>query len=437
MSYIPNTQTERQDMLETIGLNNMANLFADIPSDVKLRNPLNLGLPQSEFEIRERLLELANKNLNLEMYPSFMGGGAYNHFVPALVDQLLLRSEFYTSYTPYQPEISQGILQAIYEWQTYVCMLTGMDVANASMYDGASALAEACLMAAAITKKRKIIIPDNLNPAYIQVINTYLKGQKIEVITVSAAEGILNLGSLTGLVDNAAAVVLQYPNYFGILEPDLPAIEAQIHAAGGLLIMSTDPIALGLLKSPATWGADLVAGEGQSLGLPLNYGGPYLGFLATREKYTRFLPGRLVGQTLDSDGAVGYVLTLQAREQHIRRDKAGSNICSNQALCALAATIYLAAIGKDGFRAIARRCHQLAAYALMQLEQVGLTLKYQQPFYREFVLKVSNPREVNARLLKEGIVGGIELEDGLLLAFTEMVNCAQIDRLVAVMGGVK
>ncbi|MGE5381671.1 MAG: aminomethyl-transferring glycine dehydrogenase subunit GcvPA [Methylocystaceae bacterium] len=435
MSYVPNPDSDREAMLASMGCSSMDGLFADIPAEVKLNRPLNLLPPASELEIQNRLKELAGKNISLENHPSFMGGGAYHHFAPSLVDQLLLRSEFYTAYTPYQPEISQGILQSIFEWQTYICLLTGMDVANASMYDGASALAEACLMSAAVTRRNKVVLPDNMNPAYIKVVKTYLHGKKIEVVILPTENGVISPGQIKDLNDTTAAVVVQYPNYFGLLEPHLDGVTSAIHAAGGLLIMSADPIALGVLKTPADWGADLVVGDGQPLGLPLNYGGPYVGYLAAREKYTRFIPGRLVGQTLDSRGNVGYVLTLQAREQHIRRDKAGSNICSNEALCALAATIYLASIGREGLTAVAKRCHQLAIYARNQLQKAGFTLLYQAPFFRELAVKVNDPREANLRLWQEGIIGGIELENGLLLAFTEQTTCEQIDRLAAVMGG--
>jgi len=435
VSYVPNPDSERQAMLKVMGLADMESLFADIPAEVKLKHTLNLPPALSELEIQQKLREMASKNLNIEDYPMFMGGGAYHQFTPAIVDQLLLRSEFYTAYTPYQPEISQGILQAIFEWQTYISLLTGMDVANASMYDGASALAEACLMAVGITRKRKVILPDNLNPAYQQVIKTYLHGQKVEIVMLPVQEGVIEAAQLAGLLDNAAALIVQYPNYYGLLEPALEQISSAVHTAGSLLIMAADPIALGVLKTPAVWGADIVAGDGQSLGLSLNYGGPYVGYLATKEKYMRHLPGRLVGQTLDSQGEIGYVLTLQAREQHIRREKASSNICSNQALCALAATIYLASVGREGFRSVAIRCHQMAQYAKKQLAGAGLTLKYKQPFFREFVVQVNDPQAVNARLLEAGIVGGIIVEDGLLLAFTELSTCEQIDRLAAVMGG--
>lgn len=436
MTYIPNPQAVRQEMLQAIGMESMEELFADIPAKYRLKQ-LDLGRGLSELELRRELTALANNNLSTSVHATFLGAGAYDHYIPVAIDQLLLRSEFYTTYTPYQAELSQGILQAIFEYQTLICELTGMDVTNASMYDGASALAEACNVAADATRRKKILVPDTINPAYRQVLTTYgFSGNyKLELVTTSngiAADELLN-----AIDDETAAVVLQHPNWFGNLETEAAAIAERAHAHKALLIMAVDPISLGLLKPPAELGADLVVGEGQALGSPLAFGGPYLGFFAATSKLMRRVPGRLVGQTTDKDGARAFVLTLQAREQHIRREKASSNICSNQALNALAATIYLALVGPRGLREIAKRSHQLAVYAAKQLAERGITLKFEQPFFKEFAINLANPAAANQLLLEQGIIGGYELADGMLLAFTEKRTKAEIDRLVDVLGGMK
>ncbi|NLY54429.1 MAG: aminomethyl-transferring glycine dehydrogenase subunit GcvPA [Firmicutes bacterium] len=434
MAYVPNPKSVRQEMLDVIGLSSMEELFADIPAKYRLQK-LDLGPGLSELEVRRELSTLAKKNLSTADYPTFLGAGAYDHYIPVVIDQLLLRSEFYTTYTPYQAELSQGILQAIFEYQSLICELTGMDVANASMYDGASALAEACNMAAAATRRQKILLPDTVNPAYRQVLATYARAGGFEPQTVAITDGAAADELLTAIDDETAAVVLQHPNFLGILETKAAAIAEKAHAHKALLIMAVAPISLGLLKPPAELGADVVVGEGQSLGSPLAFGGPYLGFFATTNKLMRRVPGRLVGQTTDAAGERAFVLTLQAREQHIRRERATSNICSNQALNALAATIYLALVGPRGLREIALRSHQLAVYAAMQLEGVGLTLKYDQPFFKEFAVKLDDPSRANQLLLEEGIIGGYELPDAMLLAFTEKRTKEEIDRLVDVLGG--
>lgn len=434
MRYTPNSSMVATDMLEDIGLNNMEDLFTDIPQGLKLGRELDLGPGMSEMEVKLKLNELANRNTSTEQMPCFLGAGAYDHYIPAALDQLLLRSEFYTAYTPYQPEISQGILQSIFEYQTMICNLTGMDVANASMYDGASALAEACTLACETTKRSKVLVPDTVHPEYIQVLKTYAISGKSQIEVVPCPNGVID-DQFTAAVDReTACIVIQQPNFYGNLE-DLEAAEKVVHASGGLLVMMVDPISLALLKSPSEWGADIVAGEGQALGNSLSYGGPYLGILAATKKLMRKIPGRIVGQTLDQDGLRAFVLTLQAREQHIRREKASSNICSNQALNALAATIYFTLVGPQGLREIAIRSHQLAIYASQVLSDAGLSLKYQAPFFREFAVKVGDPWAVNQRLLAKGIIGGYELEDALLLAFTEKRTRKQIDQLAAVIGG--
>ncbi|HHW39785.1 MAG TPA: aminomethyl-transferring glycine dehydrogenase subunit GcvPA [Syntrophomonadaceae bacterium] len=437
MNYVPNPPWVVRQMLDTIGAKNIEDLFADIPEALKLKRDLNLPRPQSEVELRRELAALAGRNLSADDRPCFLGAGAYDHYIPAVVEQLLLRSEFYTAYTPYQPELSQGVLQTIFEYQTMICNLTGMDLANASMYDGGSALAEACSLACDATRRRKILIPDTVHPRYLEVIRTYAMGGKMEIITVPGKDGSADPDAITSMIDNrTAAVVIQHPNFYGNLETALRQIEKAVHGVKGLLIMAVDPISLGLLKPPGAWGADIAVGEGQSLGNPLSFGGPYLGFFAASEQLMRRVPGRLVGETVDREGNRAFVLTLQAREQHIRREKAGSNICSNEALCALAATIYLTLVGREGLKEIARRCHQLACYAKQQLEKAGLKLKYQKPFFKEFAVAIPDPRAANTALLKEGIIGGYELDRALLLAFTEKRTRAEIDRLASILGGI-
>ncbi len=434
-SYVPNPAAVREEMLRTLGLDNMAQLFDDIPSH--LRYP-SLDLPEgkSELEVQQLLGQLARANKSTADYPTFLGAGAYDHFIPAALDQLLLRSEFYTTYTPYQAEISQGILQSIFEYQSLICSLTGMEVSNASVYDGASALAEACNLAADATRRKKIVVPDTLHPAYLKVLQTYARGGNFTLTVVDTTEGQSSEVLGAALDRETAAVVVQQPNFYGILERGLEQLAEQAHSQKALLVTVVDPISLGLLKPPGELGADIVVGEGQPLGMPLSFGGPYLGFLAGTNKLMRRIPGRLVGQTVDALGQRAFVLTLQAREQHIRRDKASSNLCSNQALNALAATIYLSLIGPQGLKAIAERSHQLAAYAADQLSKAGVPLLYEQPFFREFAVRLDHPAELNRQLLQQGIIGGYELPAGMLLAFTEKRNQEQIDRLVSVLGGV-
>ncbi len=435
MAYTPNPQSLTEEMLDSIGLKSMQELFTDIPDELKLAGKLNLDDSYSEISLRMHLQELANKNINVDQYPCFLGAGAYDHFIPAAVDQILMRSEFYTAYTPYQPEISQGILQAIFEYQTLICQLTGMEVSNASLYDAGTALAEACQMACDASKKRKVLLADTVHPEYRRILKTYTISGKMELTTAAGREGRLDARQMAAMIDReTACVVIQQPNFFGNLE-EIKALEEAIHQNKGLLIMLADPISLAILKSPAEWGADIVVGEGQALGNSLSFGGPYLGFIASSKKYIRKLPGRIVGQTVDSRGQRAFVLTLQAREQHIRRELAISNICSNQALNALAASIYLCMVGGQGLQAIAIRCHQLAVYARDQFEKHGLTLKYNAPFFREFAVQVKNPRQMNEILLANGIIGGYELDDALLLAFTEKRTRAEIDKLAGLLGG--
>lgn len=435
MRFTPNTDAVVQEMLASMGLQRIEELFEDIPDEVQMNRPLDLPPEMSEMELKALLAGLAARNLPAADHPCFLGAGAYDSYIPAALEQLLLRSEFYTSYTPYQPEISQGILQGIFEYQTMICQLTGMEVSNASLYDGASALAEACTLAAVHTRKKLVIVPETVHPEYRRVLETYALSGYYEPVFVPCPAGIMDLDAVSDLVKNqAAALVVQHPNFFGYLEPVGAAAEL-IHQAGGLLIMAVDPLSLAILKPPGDWGADIAVGEGQPLGNPLSFGGPYLGFMAVNRPLMRKIPGRIVGQTTDVEGRRGFVLTLQAREQHIRREKAGSNICSNQALNALAAAIYLTLMGPQGLKQIALRCHQLAVYAQKRLEEAGFPLLYNQPFFREFAVKTPDAKAINRRLLEQGIIGGLEVEGGMLLAFTEKRSRQDIDRLVAAFKG--
>lgn len=437
MKFTPNPEPVVQEMLNSIGYKDRGELFSDIPATLKLNGKLDLPSGLSEIELQNHLKNLAGQNINVNEYPCFLGAGAYDHYVPALIDQLLMRSEFYTSYTPYQPEINQGTLQAIYEYQTMICNLTSMDVSNASVYDGGSALAEACNLACLHTKRKQILMPDNIHPEYIKIVQSYAISGTLEVIVIPTVGGIIDINSLNSAMGkDVAAVVVMQPNFYGIME-NITAVEELVHENKSLLIMAVDPISLSILKSPGEWKADIAVGEGQSLGNSLSFGGPYLGFFAATNKLLRKIPGRIVGQAFDKDNKRGFVLTLQAREQHIRREKAASNICSNQALNALAATIYLSYVGTQGLKDIALRSHQLARYAQKQLAAQGINLMYEKPFFKEFVIKVDNPAAINQRLLENGIIGGYELEGGLMLAFTEKRTKEEIDRLVALIGGVR
>ncbi|MFS8541376.1 MAG: aminomethyl-transferring glycine dehydrogenase subunit GcvPA, partial [Tissierellales bacterium] len=352
--YIPNTPDDEKQMLEAIGVESIDELFKDIPESVRLNRELNLKPSMSELEVSRYLSNLSQQNKSINELTCFLGAGAYDHYIPSIVGHITSISEFYTSYTPYQPEISQGTLQYIFEYQTLICNLTGMDVSNASLYDGGTAVAEAAFMAANVSRKNQIIVSKTVNPQYREVLNTYAHLQKLEVIEIDDDGGVTNLEELKKHVsDNTAAVIVQNPNFFGIIE-DLKAIEEITHSQKkALFIDIVNPISLGILKKPADLGVDIVVGEAQPLGIPLQFGGPYLGFIATRKQFMRKLPGRIVGQTVDVDGRRGYVLTLQAREQHIRREKATSNICSNQGINTLAAVVYLVTLGKKGLREVA------------------------------------------------------------------------------------
>lgn len=440
MRFVQNTGVEKEQMLERIGASSIEDIFGKIPFELRLNKQLNLPPPMAEPEICRHLREMSAGNLNLEDYACFLGAGAYDHYVPQIVDQLLLRSEFNTSYTPYQAEISQGNLQAIFEYQSLICALTGMDLANASMYDGASALAEAALMACEQTKKNKVLLSGAVHPEYRLTVKTYLRHRGIEMLEIPVKDGVTDLQALEKMIDGkTAAVIIQQPNFFGCLE--------QVHQAGdlsgkrkSLYIVCADPLSLGILESPGSYGADIVVGEGQSLGNYISYGGPYLGFLACREKLIRRMPGRLVGQTVDKHGRRGFVLTLQAREQHIRREKATSNICSNEALCALAASIYMSCLGKGGIRQVALLCLQKSHYAHRLITSLkGFSPYFNAPFFKEFVVSpVKDPATVNRRLIKDKVIGGLDLgrfypeyAGQMLFCCTELRTREEIDRLVA------
>ena len=442
--YIPNSEQDEKYMLQSSGVSSIEELFSDIPSDLRLQRELNLGKPMSEIEVSKYINNVAAKNKNTDDLVCFMGAGAYDHYIPSVIKHITSRSEFYTAYTPYQPEISQGTLQVIFEYQTMISNLTGMDVSNASMYDGASACAEAAMMAAESTKRKTIVISKSVHPETRKVLKTYMRFHGVEVIEVSQKEGATDLEQLQKVVDTTTAgVIVQNPNFFGIIE-DLTEVEKITHTNKALFIVSVaDPISLGILKSPGELGADIVVGEGQSFGNALNYGGPYLGFMATTTKLMRKMPGRIVGQTNDVDGKRAYVLTLQAREQHIRREKATSNICSNQALNTLIAAIYLTTMGKQGIKEVAQLCANKSHYALNQLVASG---KYKpvfanKPFFKEFAVCGNSPvAEVNEMLLEKGIMGGYDLEaeytefkNSMLLCVTEKRTKEEIDKLVALL----
>jgi len=371
--YIPNTTGEQAEMLAALGIDSIDELFTDIPAE--FRNPsLDLPAPLSELDIQRELSGLAAKNRPLGSGPSFLGAGAYNHFIPSIIKSLITRGEFLTAYTPYQAEASQGTLQVIYEFQTLICNLYGMEVANAGMYDGATSLAEAALMACRVTKREKVALADTVSPAYSAVIRTYCQSQDIAVETVNPAGPALD--------SETACLVLQYPNFFGYIE-DLHTLVDAAHEQGALAVVSCDPTAMGMFQTPGHYGADIVTGDGQPLGIPTSYGGPYVGLFATKQEYIRQMPSRLSGRTLDKNGKTGYVLTLQTREQHIRRERATSNICTNEALYALASTIYLAAMGKHGIRQVAELCYHKAHYAASTIGELpGYSLPIGDPFFQ-------------------------------------------------------
>ena len=428
-------------MLEAIGLGSADELFDSIPEDLRLKRPLNTPAALSEIELLDLFEQMGARNAGARRI-SFMGGGAYSHYIPTIVDHILSRSEFFTAYTPYQPEISQGTLQVIFEFQTLVCQLTGMEVANASMYDGSTALAEAVLMAERVTKRSKVVASTATHPQYLEVVRTYVQhaGIHLELVPFDERTG-QSWQALAAAIDNeTAALVVQSPNFFGCIE-DLSALADAAHAKGALLIVAvTEAMSFGLLKSPGACGADIVVAEGQSFGVPLSFGGPYVGLFATREKYARQIPGRLVGEAYDKKGRRGFVLTLATREQHIRREKATSNICTNEGLIALAATVYLETMGRRGVQEAAHQCAQKAAYAARAISKLsGYSLPFTAPYFNEFVVRgPGRAVDLLSRLGKEkAIDGGLALSrfmpdrpNDFLVCVTEVNSRAQIDALV-------
>ncbi len=428
--YLPNTDADRSLMLREIGVSSIEELFQDIPGRFRHAH-FNLPLPLSELEVKKELNQLATRNASLDSYACFLGAGSYRHFIPSVIEHITGRSEFYTAYTPYQAEVSQGTLQAIYEYQSLICQLTGMEVSNAGMYEGGTAAAEAAIMACIIKRKGKVVILNTVNPTYREVIDIYVRGRNLSVKTVES--------NSENLSSDCACLIVQQPNFFGYLE-EMEAYAQQAHDVGALFITIVDPISLGMFKPPGEYEADIVVGEGQALGNPISFGGPGLGIFASRKEYVRRMPGRIVGRTLDVDGKPGYVMTLVTREQHIRREQATSNICTSEALVALAATVYLTALGKRGFRQVAELCYHKAHYAAEAISKLkGYSLVFQKPFFKEFVIRCPvAPYQINQALFKEGIIGGLDIsnmiDNGMLLCVTEMNTKQEIDKLIEILG---
>lgn len=435
MSYISNTGDDRKKMLDKIGMKSMEELFDPIPKELRLQDKLNIPV-LSELELLAEIEKISLENAG--GLTCFAGGGVYDHFIPAALESVLSRPEFMTAYTPYQAEVGQGTLQVIYEFQTHICRITGLDAANASMYDGASAAAEALILAMHVTKRNKVVVSETVSPMWRDVISTYLSGRSVELVFVPMKNGKTDFAKIADIVDeNTAAFLISQPNFFGLLEDIENAVEL-IHKVGGKLIVGVDPIAQALLKTPAEYGADIVVGEGQPLGIPLSFGGPLVGFFAVKKELIRYIPGRIAGRTTDVDGKEGFVLTLQTREQHIRREKATSNICSNQALCATAATIYLSLLGKEGFKQVALLSAEKAHETFQEIITLdGYTPYFDAPFVREFAVKTPIPaKQVIAELAKNKILAGIDagrwfkgLDDCLIIACTEKRTSQEIEKL--------
>jgi len=428
--YLPNTDVDRVAMLQEIGVSSTEELFKDIPERFRHAH-FRLPPPLSELELKEELSQLANLNANLDNYACFLGAGYYRHFIPSVVGHIIGRSEFYTPYTPYQAEVSQGTLQAIYEYQSLVCQLTGMEVSNAGMYDVSTAAAEASLMACRLTARDKVAVLSTVNPRYREVVYTYITGrnillEKMEPDSVSLSSGY-------------ACLIVQQPNFFGYFE-DMKACTQKAHDIGALLIVIVDPISLGMFKPPGDYAADIAVAEGQALGNPISFGGPGLGIFTCRKEYLRQIPGRIVSKTSDAAGQPGYVLTIQTREQHVRRERATSNICTNEALMALATTVYLATLGKTGLCRVAELCYHKAHYAANEIGTLkGFSLVFQSPFFREFVVRCPiPPYQINEALFKKRIIGGLDIshiiEKSILFCVTEVNTKQQIDRIVEILG---
>ncbi len=438
MPFIINTEREREEMLLAVGVNSFDDLIADIPEEIRLKRTLDILPASDELQVRKLLEGLASANRSTSEYVSYLGGGAYDHFIPVAIKTIASRSEFYTAYTPYQAEVSQGTLQAIYEYQSLVCRLYEMDVTNASMYDGATALAEAVLMAMNVTGRNQVVVAGKLHPYNSSVLKTYLGASGHHAIIQNVLQdGVGDVPALKELVtESVAAVVVQQPNFYGCLE-DVETIGALAHAKGALFVVSADPLSLGVLAAPGSYGADIAVGEGQPLGNPQNFGGPYLGIFTVKQPLVRKIPGRLVGMTKDRDGEDGFILTLQTREQHIRREKATSNICSNQALNALQAAVYLSLLGKEGLQQVAAQSAQKAHYLAEKIAAIpGFSLKFSTPFFREFVVETPMPAAVVVeRMLEKKVFAGYDLgahsETGLLVAVTEKRTKEELDAFVA------
>lgn len=439
MSYVPNTDQNRKDMLKKTGVNDFSELLQVVPESIRLKDELDLPPPLSELELTKLLGGMANQNTDTDQAVCFLGGGAYDHFIPAIVDHIISRSEYYTAYTPYQAEVSQGTLQTIWEFQSLICELTGMDVANASMYDGATAAAEAALLAHGHTRREEILVAESLNPNYRRVIDTYCGSIKMKVSTLAAPEGRVDSDQIKKAIsDQVACVIVQTPNFFGLLE-QVGEIEPLVHSAGALLVLVCDPISLGMLRTPGEYNADIAVGEGQVLGNSLNLGGPYLGYFAAKQALVRKMPGRIVAATTDTQGRRGFVMTLQTREQHIRRERATSNICTNEALCALSACVYLSVMGKNGIGKVAELCLQKSHYAAEQIDRVeGFKRRFDAPFFKEFVVETPlPPKKIIRSLLDGGIFAGLDLsalgqehKNQLLVCVTEKRTKEEIDLLV-------
>lgn len=429
-SYVPSTREERQEMLHTVGVSDYRELYRDVPAEMYLEKGLNLPDGMSELEVRQKMTAMAAKN---KVFPTVLrGAGAYDHYIPSIVKYIPAKEEFLTAYTPYQAEMSQGILQTIFEYQTDICELTGMDVSNASVYDGATAAAEAAAMCRD-RKRRVTLISGAAHPDVIQTVKTYCYGTGDELRVIPAKDGITDVEAMKGLLTpDVASVYIQQPNFYGQFE-DAQTIGQLVHENGSVYIMGCNPIALAIMKTPKDCGADIAVGEGQPLGMPLSCGGPYLGFMASTEKYMRKLPGRIVGQTVDSEGNRAFVLSLQAREQHIRREKASSNICSNEALCALTAGVYMAAMGPEGMAQAAEQSMVKAHYLAEALCAIdGVSLVYPSPFFHEFVTTMPKADAVLEALEKAGILGGLPIPEGILWCATEKVSKAELDRTAAI-----
>ncbi|MBU5591964.1 aminomethyl-transferring glycine dehydrogenase subunit GcvPA [Clostridium sp. MSJ-4] len=441
--YIANTNQDKEEMLKAIGVNTLQELFNDVPENVLLSRELKIAKSASEMEVSKKVKDLALKNKSIDDYICFLGAGSYDHYIPSVIKHLVSRSEFYTAYTPYQPEISQGTLQGVFEFQSMICELTGLDVSNVSMYDGPTAAAEAAILVSQSTRRKKVLVSKTVNPETRKVLDTYLKFRNVEYVEIEEKDGTTDVENLKSILDkDTAGVLIQSPNFFGVIE-DVSEVEKMVHDNKSLFIMSVDPISLGILKSPGELGADIAVGEGQALGGNMNFGGPCVGFMTTTTKLMRKMPGRIVGQTTDVDDKRGFVLTLQAREQHIRREKATSNICSDQTLNAIAAAIYLATLGKAGIKEVAEQCIKKSHYAYNKLMETGKVkpLFKDKPFFKEFAVVLDKDVDkANEELLDKGILGGYNLskpydkyENAMLLCVTENRRKSEIDKLAKVM----